>query len=677
MSRKRQWTVIALILLSAAGLRLWGLGNVPPGLSHDEVANGIIANNILDGHHSIYFTAAYGHEPLYQYAQAATVALFGDHWLGLRWPSFAFGLLGIAATYALVRHLFPPPVALLTAAWLSVSLWPLFYSRVGLRTITLPFIAALAAVFLFRTIERPADPPIHQTINALLAGLFLGLSFYTYMAARILPFIFIAFLIYVLLVARPDSYAWRKLLVLFLIAAIVASPLWIWLATHPGAEYRISEVREPLDRLLAGDPSLVWRNLIANLGFFTFTGDPWPHQGVPGRPVFADPISPWLFYVGLLIALWRWRDPRHGFLLIWLIGALIPSILSSHAPPDLPSDAPSSVRDILGLVVVFVFPALALTEAGRWIKQRLRDRRIGVRLSHLSPLVAVLLIPCLSFTVRDYFLRWSQREDVRYFYQADLTAVGRQLDELGAGAPVTVAGLSVHSMDRPTLEFSTQTSAQRVRLCDTRQTLVIPADPEAQVLVPRIVPFDEQGDLQQRLTAWTEVEVYPSFTSYHLPDRTALDWYLQQLETEVTLPDSTPVALPISFAGRLSFLGYEWLHTPLAPGETVSLLTYWKVQVPPTTRIKVFAHLLDQAAEADGNIIAQDDGLGSPPQGWVAGDLLVQKHALSLPSDLPLPESGLGRYPVRIGVYADSDGGERLSVLTADHLLLYSLGVQE
>jgi hypothetical protein len=278
--------------------------------------------------------------------------------------------------------------------------------------------------------------------------------------------------------------------------------------------------------------------------------------------------------------------------------------------------------------------------------------------------------------VRDYFIRWSHREDVRYFYQTDLTAVGRQLDELGSGVPLVVAGLSIHSMDRPTLEFSTRTSAQRVRLCDTRQTLVIPADPEAQVLVPRVVPFDEQGDLQRRLAAWTEVEVHSSFTSYHLRDGTALDRHLRRLEKGVTLPDGTPVALPVSFAGHLSFLGHEWLQTPSAPGESVSLLTYWRVEVPPTTRIKVFVHLVDEAAGGRG-IIAQDDGLGSPPHGWAAGDLLVQKHILSLPTDLLLPEFGLGQYGVQIGVYYDSDGGERLSALTVDHLLLYSLEVQE
>jgi 4-amino-4-deoxy-L-arabinose transferase-like glycosyltransferase len=126
MSRRAEWAAVTLVLLLAAALRFGGLGQVPPGLAHDEVANGLIARDILAGRHAIYFTAAYGHEPLYQYVQAASVALFGGHWLGLRWPSVAFGLLGIAGTYALARRLFGVRVALLTIAWLAGSFWPLF-----------------------------------------------------------------------------------------------------------------------------------------------------------------------------------------------------------------------------------------------------------------------------------------------------------------------------------------------------------------------------------------------------------------------------------------------------------------------------------------------------------------------------------------------------------------------
>ncbi len=663
MSRQWQWAILTGILLLAAAMRLVALGQVPPGLAHDEVANWLIAQDILSGKHTIYFTAAYGHEPLYQYVQAATVGLFGDHWLGLRWPSFAFGLLGIVAIYALMRRLFGAPVALLTITWLTVSFWPLFYARVGLRAITLPLTAALSAYFLCHAPNQPASPTTHQAsgastrqlANALLAGLFLGLSLYTYMAARILPFIFVTFLVYSMLVSSSRlDVRWSHLLVLFLVALLVSIPLVIWLATHPGAEYRISEIREPLDRLLAGDPTLVWQNLIANLKSFTIAGDPWPHQNLPGRPVFADPIGAVLFYAGVGIALWRWHDPRYGFLLIWLIGALGPSVATSVAP--------SSIRNILGLVVVFAFPAIALAEAGRWFKGEVQGvaNRIQRWPFFLVASCFLLLTPCLLLTGRDYFVRWPRNEDVRYFYQTDLTAVAHRLDERSPGTPAVVAGLSVHTMDRPTLQLTASERVDDVRLCDTRETLVLPASArnEGRLFVPRIVPFDP--DLEQRLLKWgADLATYQNgaFITYRLPDRTSLERNLELLADEAALPDGSVVELPASFGGHLVFLGYEWLQSN---GGTLKLLTYWRVEDPPSTRLKIFVHLVDET----GHQVGQHDGLGSPPQGWAPGDLVVQKHFIA--SSEPVAP---GLFSPQVGLYNPSSGS-RLSVAGFERLSL-------
>jgi len=666
---------ITLILLLAAVLRFWMLGKVPPGLFHDEVINWLIARDILAGHHAVYFTAGYGREALYQYVLAVTVALFGNHWLGLRYASVTFGMLGLATTYVLIRRLLGARTALLTGGWLALSFWPLFYARTTLRAISLPFIAALSAYFLLRAVRpspsQSASPPVYQGINSgwvnwLLAGFFLGLSLYTYMSARVLPVILISFLIYLFLIHR-SAIPWSGLLIFLLTAVIVAAPFVIWLAAHPGAEYRIGEVQEPLDRLFAGDPSLVWQNFIANLKFFTFAGDPWRHQNLLGRPVFADTVSAALFYAGLLIALWRWRDPRYGFLLIWLFGALVPSIVSSVAP--------NSARDILGLVVVFVFPALALVEADRWVRRSVQDKRNGKQAHCFLPLAYRFLLPafccllfvhCLFLTVRDYFVRWPLDDVARFFYQADLTAVAHRLDRLPLGTPVAVAGLSVYSMDGPSLELIARQDVRGIRLCDTRETLVVPAGLNAWLFVPQVVPFDTE--LQERLLKWgavAEADSQSSFTSYHLSNDAALRRDLRHLESSVASPDGVPVTLPVSFGGRLAFLGYEWLQQIPAPGGTLALLSYWRVEEPFPEPLKVFAHLIGES----GGSVAQHDGLGSPPHRWAAGDLVIQKHVILLPADLPP-----GQYDLQAGVY-DVVTNVRLPVLAADRLLLYSFEV--
>ena len=660
MSRRREWSALTLILLIAAGLRFWGLGDVPPGFSHDEVANWLIARDILDGDHAVYFTAAYGHEPLYQYAQAATVALFGDHWLGLRWPSAAFSLLGLAASYTLLRHLFSVRVALLAIAWSGVSFWPLFYARVSYRAILLPLVAALSAYFFLRVLLRPLDragrAPGSCLSKALTAGLFVGLSIYTYMAARILPFILAALVVYVKLVRPRMSIPWCGVLVIFLIAALVSAPLLLWLAIHPGAESRVAEVRLPLDRLLVGDPSLVWQNLVANLKFFTFAGDPWPRYNVPGRPVFAEPLGATLFVIGLLITLWRWRDPRYGFLLIWLIGSLSPSIVTSEAP--------SSIRNILGLVVVFAFPAIAVVELGRWVSSKIPALEFAIHRSvSLAPqaLTILALALCAISTARDYFIRWPRNAVVRFDYQADLIAVGKWMERLPAEAGVTVAGLSVDTMDAPSLALASRRDVTDVRLCDTRGTLSIPSSSsdDRWFLIPRIVPFDE--DIRQQLMDWgAEEDHRPSFTSYRLSGEAGLHRGLSRLGAAVTLPDDTAVALPALFGGQMTFLGYKQ-PDPTHPGDPLRLLTYWRVEDPPPVGLKAFAHLIGPA----GEIVAQDDGLASPSDRWHRDDILIQKHVLALPDNLPWAAVDA----IELGLY-DRSTNRRLPVLTADHLEL-------
>ena len=664
MSRRKEWLAVTLILLVAAAFRFWMLGEVPPGLAQDEVANWLIARDILAGRHAVYFSAAYGHEPVYQYLQAGTVALLGDHWLGLRYPSAALGLLGRAATYVLVRRLFGRRTALLGAALLAVSFWPLFYARVALRAISLPLTAAVFAYFVARGMGagRTGDAPCPAPsfMDWLLAGVFLGLSLYTYMAARVLPLIAAAILSYVVLVRREARKLWPYMVLMFVVATLVFLPLGGWLLKHPGAESRIAEVREPFDRLLVGDPALVLENLGKNLKMFTLSGDPWPRQNLPGRPVFADPLTAVLFYAGVGIALLRWRDPRHGFLLIWLAAALGPSVATSVAP--------SSIRDILAIVVTFFFPALSIAEIHHWLRVHCpRATAPKSLLFHTRWLLVVLpiaLTGCL--TIRDYFIRWPQHGVVRFDYQADLTAAARWLDELPDEADVAVAGLSVHTLDGPSIALAARRGIDGVRLCDTRETLVVPSGHLSWILVPRVVPFD--SELEQRLSYWaTEEERDASYTAYRISKDTLPCEQLPVINVLASWPDGSPVALPVSFAGLLSYLGHERLQQVVRAGGRVTLLTYWCVEEPAAAPLKAFVHL---AGESD-RPIAQYDGLASPPDGWHAGDLIVQKHTIDLPADL-----NPGQYSLLVGVYY-AETNDRLDAPAADSLVLGALRVSE
>ena len=107
----------------------------------DAVDASQAAQEIRSGAWPIYFEEGWGREPLYHYLHAGTLASFGPNTLGYRWLPAAFGLLSTALMVALVWRLFDFRVAALGGALYGVGLWPVLYSRFGVRHIgVMPFI---------------------------------------------------------------------------------------------------------------------------------------------------------------------------------------------------------------------------------------------------------------------------------------------------------------------------------------------------------------------------------------------------------------------------------------------------------------------------------------------------------------------------------------------------------
>jgi len=524
-------------------------------------------------------------------------------------------------------------VALLTALGLAVSFWPLFYGRATYRAISLPVLAGLHAYFLWRALRRSEVRLDSATWRyLLLSGAFLGGSLYTYMAARILPLISLSVVIYMAISNRTARRLIPGFAVMLLVAALVAAPLVAWLAVHPGAEYRVTEVQAPLHALLEGDPGPVLNNLAACLKFFTIEGDPWPRQNVPGRPAFADPLNAALFYGGLLLSIWRWRDTRYGLLVIWALGALGPSVATEIAP--------NSIRLILGLVTTFIFPALALDFLIVWGGRRMAPALPGLALAALAVALAGAL------TLRDYFLRWPLDPTVRFDYQASFTEAVSYTDHLPPGTPVTLAGLSTNTMDLPTLRVTARKDTSDIRLADVRQTIVIPHGLQATLLIPDVVPLDPYLADWLAANGMTRepVDLAPGVIGYLLPPS-------RQIEDRYT---RSIAGLPITFGEALTLLGVE----PIPGSGSIDPIprgyfTIWRVETPPSVPLRVFLHYVD----ANGTIITQFDGLESNYATWQRGDIIVQIHPLTV-------RGGMPPYTLAIGVY-DPASGTRLTRIEA------------
>ena len=71
----------------------------------------------------------------------------------------------------------------------------------------------------------------------------MGLGFYTYFASRGVPAILLAFTVYLAIVDwNLFKRRWQGILLMFVVTAVLAAPLFITLANQPESEARVAEL---------------------------------------------------------------------------------------------------------------------------------------------------------------------------------------------------------------------------------------------------------------------------------------------------------------------------------------------------------------------------------------------------------------------------------------------------
>ncbi|MCP4425854.1 MAG: glycosyltransferase family 39 protein [Chloroflexi bacterium] len=675
----RLW--LLLILLTAVFLRLYAIADAPPGLTHDEADHGMTAWEIVNGARAIYFTVGYGREPLYDYATAVLMTFIGPTYLTGRVTAVFFSLILIAGMAAWTRRVFDEPTALLTAAELAVGFWPVMAGRQALRSITLPALFVLAALLWQRGVGRFTIYDLRLTIgrsivnrkssivNFVLAGLFLGATFYTYIPARALWGVFPALLLFAAWRQRPFlRRVWRGTTLMLLVAALVAAPLLYFLFTHPEVEVRIDELSVPLTAVSEGNFKPLLDNARASLRLFTVEGDSTWRYNIPGRP-FLQPIMGGLFYLGLFMAAARLfggeeRIARGAFLaLAWLLTGLSPVLVTG---PDL------SMTQAIGMQpVLYLFPALALVTVMRILglfanKNRESDR---IEWPQFYVVLLVLLFGATAVvTFRDYFTTWANAPEVRVQYEATMAAAMAYLNENGTGetAVSTITPARYHSP--AVAQLTLHNEAVSLHWFDAQRSLLLPSGGESAIILPGFTPLspalaDYLGTAVLADTlSLRSTDLDRPLTIYRVDgDAMRADWR-KQFNTE-------PGTL---FGEAAVFLGYDLLTTTtIRPGDTVQLATLWRVERPLDGAI-LFTHLLGP----DGVPIAQADRLDAPGDLWRAGDWFIQLHEFAVPAD-----TAVGDYPLVVGIYTCPGGvpcsdGQRLTTpIGGDSLYLTQLSV--
>lgn len=219
--------IFLLILLLAAVLRFYKLGEIPLSLDWDENSNAYNAYSILKTGRDEYgdFLPITNRSfddykpPMYMYLNIPTVAIFGLTPLAARLPSAIFGLLTVPLIYLLAKKLFDDEkMALLSMFFLAISPWHVQFSRVGFEATVGLFFATAAATAFFYGLQSKKW--------LVVSAICIGLSTYTYHTQRIfVPLLFLSALV----IYKKEIFQIPKklLLVCAIVSVLISLPLAI------------------------------------------------------------------------------------------------------------------------------------------------------------------------------------------------------------------------------------------------------------------------------------------------------------------------------------------------------------------------------------------------------------------------------------------------------------------
>ena len=584
-SQSRHYGWLLLILLAAVFLRLFNLSSIPPGITHDEADHGITAWSIAgEGVRDIYFTIGYGREPLYDYATAAMMTFLGPTYLAGRITAVYFSLILIAAMFAWVRRAFNESTALLTAAGLAVGFWPVMAGRQALRSTLLPALFVLAVFFFWRGLEivRKGDQNLsgssrNSLLSFIITGIFLGLTFYTYIPARGLWIIFPALLIYIFFVWKSlFQRAWMPTGLMLLIMLIIAAPLLYYLASNPAAELRIQQLATPLLAAATGDFEVLMDNVKQGLDLFFFEGDTAWRYNIAGKPLLG-PLMGVLFLIGIALSIWhafvrgttdrhdkhRLSGPASFLALSWLVAGSLPVLITGSY---------LAMTQAIGLQpVLYLFPALAFVAAGRLT---ISGRALSTRRWAQLGLVLFFLVTAV-ITYRDYFITWANRPEVRVQYESTLSTALDYLNINGDG-PTAISTISPDRYHSPAVaQMLLHNDKVDLHWFDARNSLILPGTGESRFLIPGFAPI---SPALESFFSTAELEDTMLLRESDL-DR-PLSIYIVDGQEMLAAWEAQLTPTNAQFADNITLLGYDLQPAAVVAGGKVQLVTMWQVNRP-------------------------------------------------------------------------------------------------
>ncbi len=465
----------------------------------------------------------------------------------------------------------------------------------------------------------------------------LGLSFYTYLAVRLLPLVLLPVFVSLWWLHRRRLWAHRWGIVLAVGAALLtATPLLLHFLRFP----EHFNMRTGQVSVLAQGWSALWANVQAVLGMAFVRGDVNFRLNFPDRPVF-DGITLILFALGMLAALRRFGQPAQIFLLSGLGIMLLPTALSNEAP--------NFGRSFGAFPFVVLLIAVGLEKPMAWIWQR------RPALVHwLAPAGWLLLTVSTAWTLRVYFVDWANHPDSFAAWDTGYTAIAQEIhrsvqsDDTG----VSYAGPGV--AENPSVAYLLADLAASAYPRNFDGNLCLRVD------TTQPASYHVLSGLTERGTALLKRYLPDSRAQVTVTDASGKTWAerIDQPDGGAVLFDEMTGQTTVLSDG-IALRGYWLSQQSLTPGSTFYVRLFWDVLAQPSRSYTAFVQLLHRGADGAWQNLAGEDrpaGGGSCPTGeWTAGEVVIDELQFTVPDDLPT-----GNLFLTVGFY--DANGVRLAV---------------
>lgn len=368
-SHRREFAGVATLVLVALLLRVWRLDAYPTVFNSDEGNFGVSARAVVRGQlRNPFATGWFSHPTFYFFIQAGAFRMFGDGVVAARVPSALIGTLTVLVTYGYTRRQFGRTTAAIAAAFVAVFHLHLFVSRIALNNAADAFFMVMSLWLLDRMTRR------RRPIDAVFAGLAIGLAQYFFFGARLLPVLAVVVVAHALFVGDGDRRVRQRLRSLvplagtmLLTASGAALPLLAYATKHyDNVMARTRQVSVFSSGWLDGEHARTGRSAVAILvgklvdaAFVPFTSHvagfyrtPPPFVGWP----MVVPVA-----IGLTMATIGIRQRRYAGLAIGYWMSVIALALTE-------GDTPLSSRFVGIVPLLCIFAALGLVTAARTVK---------------------------------------------------------------------------------------------------------------------------------------------------------------------------------------------------------------------------------------------------------------------------------------------------------------------